>query len=60
MGEGNPVAEAIVAIDGSKFKAVNNRAKHFTANKLNKRVRRVTVANPGAESFRAPCRSRAC
>ena len=34
----NLFAEAIVAIDGSKFKAVNNRAKNCTANKLKKRV----------------------
>jgi transposase len=26
-------SEAIVAIDGSKFKAVNNRDKNFTSNK---------------------------
>jgi transposase len=31
-------SEAIVAIDGSKFKAVNNRDKNFTANKLQKRM----------------------
>ena len=34
----NLFAEAIVAIDGSKFKAVNNRDKNFTANKLKKRM----------------------
>jgi hypothetical protein len=27
-------SEAIVAIDGSKFKAVNNRDKNFTPNKI--------------------------
>jgi transposase len=31
-------SEAIVAIDGSKFKAVNNRDKNFTATKLKKRM----------------------
>src|SRR6266704_2624641 len=31
-------SEAIVAIDGSKFKAVNNRDKNFTDNKLKKRM----------------------
>jgi len=31
-------AEAIVAIDGSKFKAVNNRDKNFTDHKLKKRM----------------------
>src|SRR6202030_1703015 len=34
----NLFSEAIVAIDGSKFKAVNNRDKNFTDNKLNKRM----------------------
>jgi transposase len=34
----NLFAEAIVAIDGSKFKAVNNRDKNFTDNKLKKRM----------------------
>ncbi len=31
-------SEAIVAIDGSKFKAVNNRDKNFTDHKLKKRM----------------------
>src|ERR1700690_3931521 len=31
-------SEAIVAIDGSKFKAANNRDKNFTDNKLKKRM----------------------
>ena len=31
-------SEAMVAIDGSKFKAVNNRDKNFTDNKLKKRM----------------------
>ena len=34
----NLFCEAIVAIDGSKFKAVNNRDKNFTDNKLKKRM----------------------
>jgi transposase len=34
----NLFAEAIVAVDGSKFKAVNNRDKNFTDNKLKKRM----------------------
>jgi len=34
----NLFAEAIVAIDGSKFKAVNNRDKNFTDHKLKKRM----------------------
>ncbi len=32
---------ALVAIDGSKFKAVNSRDKNFTANKLKKRLEQV-------------------
>lgn len=32
---------ALVAIDGSKFKAVNSRDKNFTANKLQKRLEQV-------------------
>src|SRR5439155_8418612 len=34
----NLFSEAIVAIDGSKFKAVNNRDKNFTDHKLKKRM----------------------
>src|SRR6266496_3277240 len=34
----NLFSEAIVAIDGSKFKAVNNRVKNSTENKLKKRM----------------------
>ena len=34
-------SEAIVAIDGSKFKAVNNRDKNFTAHKLKARIAQV-------------------
>ena len=34
----NLFSEAIVAIDGSKFKAVNNRDKNFTTTKLKKRM----------------------
>jgi len=34
-------SEALVAIDGSKFKAVNNRDKNFTETKLQKRMEQV-------------------
>ena len=34
----NLFSDAIIAIDGSKFKAVNNRDKNFTDNKLKKRM----------------------
>ena len=37
----NLFAEAIVAIDGSKFKAVNNRDKNFTAHKLKERIKQL-------------------
>ncbi len=34
-------SEAIVAIDGSKFKAVNNRDKNFTSNKIQRRMEQI-------------------
>jgi transposase len=34
-------ADAVVAVDGSKFKAVNNRDKNFTPHKLNARLRQL-------------------
>jgi transposase len=34
----NLFSEALVAIDGSKFKAVNNRDKNFTAGKMQRRM----------------------
>src|SRR5256886_5976712 len=37
----NLFSEAMVAIDGSKFKAVNNRDKNFTDNKLKKRMQQL-------------------
>ena len=35
---------AVVAIDGSKFKAVNNRDKNFTVAKLGKRIEQVDAS----------------
>ncbi|MBG0808152.1 IS1182 family transposase [Methylosinus sp. H3A] len=35
---------AVVAIDGSKFKAVNNRDKNFTVNKVAKRIEQVEAS----------------
>src|SRR5579864_615314 len=51
----NLFAEAIVAIDGSKFKAVNNRDKNFTDNKLKKRMEQLeeSIARYLAELDRA-------
>src|ERR1039457_7666840 len=37
----NLFSEAIVAIDGSKFKAVNNRDKNFTENNLKARMQQL-------------------
>src|ERR1700690_2252006 len=37
----NLLSEVIVAIDGSKFKAVNNRDKNFTENKLKARMQQL-------------------
>jgi transposase len=48
-------SEATVAIDGSKFKAVNNRDKNFTASKLKKRIEQLeeSIARYLAELDRA-------
>jgi transposase len=35
------LSQAIVAVDGSKFKAVNNRDRNFTPHKLDKRMQQV-------------------
>ena len=37
-------SEAIVAIDGSKFKAVNNRDKNFTPNKIQRRIEQIEAS----------------
>src|ERR1700690_3791575 len=37
----NLFSQALVAIDGSKFKAVNNRDKNFTAAKMQRRMRAI-------------------
>ena len=37
----NLFSEAIVAIDGSKFKAVNNRDKNFTPAKMQRRMAQI-------------------
>jgi transposase len=48
-------SEAMVAIDGSKFKAVNNRDKNFTETKLKKRIEQLeeSIARYLAELDRA-------
>jgi transposase len=40
----NLFTEAIVAIDGSKFKAVNNRDKNFTPNKIQRRMKQIEAS----------------
>jgi transposase len=40
----NLLTEATVAIDGSKFKAVNNRDKNFTANKIQRRREQIEAS----------------
>jgi transposase len=40
----NLFTQAVVAIDGSKFKAVNNRDKNFTVAKLGKRMEQVDAS----------------
>ena len=42
------LTEASVAIDGSKFKAVNNRDKNFTRAKMERRMAARTMALPSA------------
>jgi hypothetical protein len=37
----NLFTQAVVAIDGSKFKAVNNRDKNYTVAKVKKRIEQV-------------------
>src|ERR1700684_1267230 len=44
----NLFSQALLAIDGSKFKAVNNRDKNFTAAKMK---RRMTAINESIESY---------
>jgi hypothetical protein len=43
--------EGVVAIDGSKFKAVNNRDKNFTPHKLQARMQQVSLTDPDARSM---------
>jgi transposase len=37
-------SEAVVAVDGSKFKAVNNRDKNFTPNKIQRRMEQIETS----------------
>src|SRR6202795_4573144 len=37
-------SEALVAIDGSKFKAVNNRDKNFTPAKVQRRIEQIEAS----------------
>jgi len=40
-------SDSIVAIDGSKFKAVNNRDKNFTPNKIKRRLEKIEASIEG-------------
>ena len=40
----NLFSQAIVAIDGSKFKAVNNRDKNFTPEKMKRRLQELDTS----------------
>lgn len=37
-------SEALIAVDGSKFKAVNNRDRNFTSAKLQRRIEEITAS----------------
>jgi len=40
-------SDAVVGIDGSKFKAVNNRDKNYTPYKLERRIEQIIIADRG-------------
>jgi transposase len=40
----NLFTEAVIAVDGSKFKAVNNRDKNFTPNKIQRRMEQIEAS----------------
>jgi transposase len=40
----DPFSEALVAVDGGKFEAVNNRDKNFTPHKLQKRIEQIEAS----------------
>src|SRR3981081_698476 len=40
----NLFTEAVVAVDGSKFKAMNNRDKNFTPNKIQRRMEQIEAS----------------
>ena len=43
-------SEAVVAVDGSKFKAVNNRERTFTGAKVQKRIEQITASLTRSQS----------
>src|SRR2546425_1098121 len=45
-------SEAVVAVDGSKFKAVNNRDRNFTSAKVQKRIEQITASLKRSQSAR--------
>jgi transposase len=40
----NLFSQAVIAVDGSKFKAVNNRARNFTSAKVQKRMEQIEAS----------------
>jgi transposase len=55
-------AKLSVAIDGSKFKAVNTRDRNFTKAKMQLRLAQIdeSIARYGVRTCSAPDRERAC
>ena len=43
-------SEAVVAVDGSKFKAVNNRDRNFTSTKTAKRIEQIAASRKRSQS----------
>jgi hypothetical protein len=47
-------SEASVAIDGSKFKAVNTRDRNFTQAKMQRRLAQIDESSPSAQRLFMP------
>jgi transposase len=43
-------SQAVIAVDGSKFKAVNNRARNFTSAKVQKRIEQIAASLKRSQS----------
>ena len=53
-------ANAFVAMDGSKFKAVNNRDRNFTKAKMKRRLQQIDESIGGGSSPRALSHATGC